>query len=115
MRESPAAPVAGLVDSFPLHCAGQVARGKPWTSNAIRCSMRHMRERAGLPAGLVAHSDRHAYALVSGTDPAMLAELLGRGDLKMILQNYGQLDQCHAHLRKAADAVKRIGWNVLIF
>ncbi len=62
---------------------------------------------------LADYSYRHTYttnALQAGTDPAVLAELLGHGDLKMIVQNYGHLYQRHDHLKQAAaDAVKRTG------
>jgi integrase len=83
-------------------------RGKPWTSNAIRCRMTRLRKKLGLPEGTVAYSYRHTAAteaLEAGTDVATVAELLGHRDIKMVAEHYGHLNQRHQHLR---DEVKRV-------
>lgn len=87
------------------------SRGEPWTSNAIRCRMRHLRRKLGLPANIVAYSFRHTFAtnaLVNGLDVATVAELLGHRDVRMIAEHYGHLDKQKEYLKKAAaGAVRR--------
>lgn len=80
------------------------SRGKPWSKNAIRCRMRRLREKLGLPAGTVAYSYRHTWttdALCAGVDVATVAELLGHGDTSMIDRHYGHLYQRRQHLQAA--------------
>lgn len=87
------------------------SRGEPWTSNAIRCRMRELRRKLGLPAGAVAYAYRHTWitgALKNGVGLAATAELAGHSDLKMISRHYGHLDKEAEHLKAAAaKAVKR--------
>ena len=91
-----------------LHPTGPLflnSRKKPWTSNAVRCRMRRMREKHGLEKGTVAYSYRHSYvtdALEHGTPIADLAELCGQVDTKMISEYYSKLGTRINHLRKAA-------------
>jgi integrase len=80
------------------------AEGKPWTTNAIRCRMRRIRSKLGLPAGTVAYSFRHSYiteAMQRGVDVATVAELTGTS-VAMIQRHYGHLGQKGEHLRQAA-------------
>lgn len=79
--------------------------GKPWTKNALRCRMRRLREKLGLPAGTVTYSYRHTFttdALEKGMTSSVLAELLGHRDTSMIDRHYGHLDQRSEFLRAAA-------------
>lgn len=79
--------------------------GKAWTVNAIRCRLRELRRKLGLPEGMVPYSYRHTFittALVNGVGMATVAELAGHSDLKMISQHYGHLDAKADHLKKAA-------------
>lgn len=93
-----------LIAAYPTGPLFRNRHGKPWTSNAIRCRMRRLREKLGLPKGTVAYSYRHSYAtdsLERGLPVADVAELLGHADLKQ-LQTYGHLDQRTQHMRRAA-------------
>ena len=81
------------------------SRGQPWTSNAVRCRMRHIRRALNLPKGTVAYAYRHTFAtdgLEKGVPIVELAELLGHVDTTQISQTYGHLDQKTEHMRKAA-------------
>jgi integrase len=80
-------------------------RGRAWSSNAIRCRMRRLREKLNLPAGVVAYAFRHTYttnAIVAGNDPLTVAELLGHKDGSMIAKHYSHLSQNKEHMKKAA-------------
>ncbi len=84
--------------------------GEPWSRNAIRCRMRRLRKKLGLPAGVVAYAYRHTWAtkaLTGGTDIATVAELLGHSSTDMVSRHYGHLDQAKEHLKKAAGNVIR--------
>lgn len=85
--------------------------GNAWTSNAIRCRMKGLREKLKLPAGTVAYSYRHTFttnAILNGTNIASVAELLGHSDLKMLARHYAHLDKSADHLKAAAaNAVRR--------
>lgn len=86
------------------------AEGKPWTSNAIRCRMKRLRKKLGLPAGVVAYCYRHSFAtnaILRGNDLATVATLLGHTDIKMVAQVYGHLDQHADHLKAAAAQAMR--------
>lgn len=79
--------------------------GKAWTSNAIRCRMKGLREKLSLPAGTVAYAYRHTFitgALENGVGLAATAELAGHADLKMLARHYAHLDKQPDHLRQAA-------------
>lgn len=84
------------------------SRHEPWTRNAIRTRMRNLRKKLNLPPGTVAYAYRHTYAtkaLLNGTDVSTVAELLGHGDIRMIQDHYGHLDQAAGHLKQAAASV----------
>jgi integrase len=81
------------------------SRGVAWTSNAIRCRMRRLREKLKLDQGVVAYAYRHTFAtrgLVNGVSIAAMSELLGHCDTKMVSMHYGHLNQHADHLRQAA-------------
>jgi len=81
------------------------ARGQPWTSNAIRCRMRRMRDKLNLQDGTVAYAYRHTFTtdgLERGVPIAEMAELLGHVDTTMVSDHYAHLRQRKEHMRKAA-------------
>jgi site-specific recombinase XerD len=81
--------------------------GQPWTSNALRCRMKRLRERAGIAPDengedIVMYTNRHSYAttaVASGVSDRRLAELMGHTDTKTT-QRYIHL--AHSDLHKAA-------------
>lgn len=80
---------------------------RPWTSNAIRCRFRRLREDlAGqIPDDLCAYLFRHSFAtdaLERGVDAITVAELLGHRDVAMLSRVYQHLGQRVDHLRAAA-------------
>src|SRR5690606_35712005 len=80
------------------------SRGKPWTSNAIRCQMRFLRDKLDLPSGVCAYAFRHTFttdALESGIDTSTVAALLGHTSTAMIDRHYGHLDQRSHHLKQS--------------
>ena len=80
-------------------------RGRPWTRDAIRLRFRNLRERLGLPKGVVAYAFRHTYitdALEKGVPIASLAELAGHRDTRMISTVYSKLSQRRKHLAEMA-------------
>jgi site-specific recombinase XerD len=89
------------------------SRGKPWTSNAIRCRMKALQEKLGLPEGTVAYAYRHTWttnAVLNGVDLATVATMMGHRDLRMLMEHYAHLEKQPEHLRQAAaKAMKRRG------
>ena len=82
--------------------------GKPWSANAVRCRMKRLRKKLGLPDGTVAYAYRHTYAttgLEKGATIADMAELLGHVDTKMISEYYGHLSQKTDRMREVASRV----------
>jgi integrase len=79
--------------------------GRAWTDSAVRCRMRRLRTKLGLPDGTVAYSYRHAFAtdaLAKGIAPQFVAELLGHQSLEMLSRFYGHVDQKTELLREMA-------------
>jgi integrase len=66
------------------------SKGKPWTTNAFRCRMENLRERAGIAPDangetIVMYTARHSYAtaaIASGVTDKRLSELMGHSDTK---------------------------------
>jgi integrase len=81
------------------------SRGKPWSTNAIRCRFRRLRAKLKMGPGVVAYSYRHTFAtegLEAGVPIATMAELLGHVDTTMVSEHYGHLHEKADHLRDAA-------------
>ncbi|WP_425618018.1 tyrosine-type recombinase/integrase [Anatilimnocola sp. NA78] len=81
------------------------SHGTAWTSNAIRCRMRALREKLKMPPETVAYAYRHTFltgALRNGVGLATAAELAGHSDLKMLAKHYAHLDKQPEHLKAAA-------------
>lgn len=87
------------------------SRGVAWTPNAIRCRMKNLKIKLGLPAKVVAYSYRHSFtttALLNGVDLATVATLLGHKDFRMIAQHYSHLERQADHLTQAvAKAIRK--------
>jgi integrase/recombinase XerC len=82
--------------------------GKPWTRNAVGHAIRRLRKRAGVGKEMVAYGLRHAFAtdgLARKVSPALVAELLGHSDLRM-MATYSHLSDHHDALREAASKVR---------
>lgn len=88
------------------------SRGKPWTSNAVRCRMRRLRKKLGLGADyrgeqIVAYTFRHTQAteaVVRGIRDRMLAELMGHTSTRTTAR-YQHLET--DHLREAFQQFSR--------
>ena len=83
--------------------------GKPFTSNGIRCRFRQLRKKLPHLKGVVSYCYRHSFAtdaLANGVTAAVVAELLGHTDLKMIETHYNHLSQKTAQLRQAAERAR---------
>lgn len=94
-----------LIAKHPTGPLFRNSRGKPFSSNAIRCRFRNLRRKFPQLEGVVAHVWRHTFttdALVNGVPIARLAELLGHSSTRMIEQTYSQLSQKVQYLRAAA-------------
>lgn len=78
------------------------ARGEPWTTNAVRCQFRRLRDRAGVVADVrgeraTAYTLRHTAAtdaVGAGVVGFTLAELMGHSDIRMT-QRYVHLRPDH--------------------
>jgi len=83
--------------------------GNEWTRNAVRCRMRRVRVKLGIP-GLVAYLYRHGFitqALERGISDAVVASLVGHADTSVIHKFYSHLTSNARLLRDAANrAVK---------
>jgi integrase len=78
-------------------------RGRPWTSNAIRCRFRKLR----VP-GLCGTILRHSFCqrlLTSGVDSLTVAVLMGHRDLTMVARVYSHLAQNAAFLQQQLQRV----------
>lgn len=99
--------VARLAITNPTGPLFRNADGKPWTRNAVRCRFRRRRATLG---PLQAYGFRHLYgtdALVRQNVPvAVVAELMGHSDLKMLSQHYGHVDERRTALRNAARSIR---------
>lgn len=92
-----------------LHPSGPIFRNskdKPWRKSSMRLRFYRLRERLGLPRGIVAYAMRHTWtteALERGVPMATVAELLGHKSLKMLQKHYNHLVEKVKHLRNAAE------------
>jgi integrase len=105
----PAAEVAfRLADLRPEGPIFLNTRGRPWTHNALGLAVRRLRKRAGLTGDMVAYAFRHGFAtdaLTRGISSALVAELMGHADLRM-LHRYAHLSDKHDALREAVAKVR---------
>jgi integrase/recombinase XerD len=84
--------------------------GKQWTKDAIVRAVRRVRERTGIDKPITAYAYRHSFAtdaLLAGASLAVVAELLGHVDTRMVGRVYGHLDQHRGHLLNAVDEIAK--------
>lgn len=107
-----AAEIAGrLAAEYPEGPIFRNARGRPWTHGALGQAVRRLRKRAGLGREVIAYALRHHYAtdaLAKQVPVALVAELMGHADLRM-MATYSHLGERHDVLRDAACKVRGEG------
>ncbi len=102
-----------LATKYPKGPLFRNGRGQPWSSNAIRCRFRYIKEQLGdkIPEGICLYTYRHTYAteaLTNGLDPITVAELMGHNDAEMLIKVYQHLGKRKEHMKAAAlQAVNR--------
>jgi site-specific recombinase XerD len=87
--------------------------GQQWKQDTVSMTMRRLRQRLGIDA-ITVYAYRHSFAtdaLLAGNSLAVVAELLGHSDTRMVGKVYGHLDQQKSHLLDAVNetAKKRLG------
>jgi integrase len=78
--------------------------GQPWSMNAVRLQISRLRKKLGLAPDLVSYLCRHGFgtrAIMSGVNPAVVAELMGHNSLDMVSKVYVHLAEQHTHLSEA--------------
>lgn len=91
-----------------IHPEGPLFRnthGSAWTKDSVARAILRARDRAKLPASVIAYAYRHTFAtqsLLNGVSLAEVAELLGHSDVRMVGQIYGHLDRHKSHMVEAA-------------
>ncbi len=88
--------------------------GNQWSKDTVGRAMRRVRARAKVNEKITVYAYRHSFAtdaLLDGVSLAVVAELLGHVDTRMVGRVYGHLDQHKGHLLDAAERVfkKRLG------
>ncbi|MEM9409748.1 MAG: tyrosine-type recombinase/integrase, partial [Planctomycetota bacterium] len=79
------------------------SQGKPWTTNA--CSNRFDRLKGKVGRTVSLYDFRHAYGtdmLMAGVDVAVVAELMGHTDTKMLMEIYQQMEKKPALMNSQA-------------
>jgi integrase len=82
------------------------SRGGQWTQNAVRLQVDRIIQRQGLAKDLCAYMVRHTFgtwSIMSGLDPATVAELMGHNDTDMIITVYCHLAEQSSHMKDAAN------------
>lgn len=93
-----------LAEAHPVGPIFRNSEGRTWTHNAVGLAVRRLRERAGLGKEVVAYALRHGFAtdaLANGVPVALVAELMGHADLRM-MGTYSHLSDRADVLREAA-------------
>jgi integrase len=83
-------------------------RGEPWKKDTTAQRVRRLRDRLGLPEGVVLYSYRHSFAtnaLASGASVPTVSALMGHADLRMVSRVYGHVDQLQSHLMEASSQI----------
>ena len=86
------------------------SNGLPWDKDEVSKRMRILREACGLDSEVVPYSYRHTFAtkaLKQGLSCAVVAELLGHTDSRMVQETYGHLDKAPQHMVEAAAKASR--------
>lgn len=82
------------------------SRGQRWTQNAIRLQVDRIAGRQRLANDVCAYMVRHTFGtwgIMSGLDPATVAELMGHSDTDMIVKVYCHLAEQSSHMQVAAN------------
>lgn len=70
-------------------------KGRPWNKGSVNCQMRRLKKKLKLPK-LCATALRHSFAYykltVDGTDPLIVAKMMGHVDGRMIATRYGHIE-----------------------
>ena len=93
-----------LVQENPTKPIFRNSKGDPWTSSALRCRFRRLRDKLDIK-GLCPYATRHSYAtrsLINGVDSTTVSLLMGHRDPTMVAKVYQHLGQHHDHLQAAA-------------
>lgn len=80
------------------------AHGRQWKKDTIVQTMDRLVERVGLPGNITVYAYRHSFAtdaLLAGQPIAVVAQLMGHSDTRMVAKVYGHLDQHRHHLLDA--------------
>lgn len=84
-------------------------RGRPWTKDAIVCSLQRISEKLGFR--VIAYGARHSWAtdalMKGGVDPISVACLMGHKDTTMVSRVYSHLAKNPEFLRSQAMKVER--------
>jgi integrase len=84
--------------------------GNQWLKDTVVQAMDRLRKRAGVNPKITVYAYRHSFAtdaLLAGNSLAVVAELLGHVDTRMVGRVYGHLDQHKSHLLDAAESIFR--------
>lgn len=99
-----------LVDVHPTGPLFRNSRGDAWKKDTVTQRMDRLRKKLDLPAGTVAYLYRHSMAtdaLMAGQSTAVVAQLLGHTDTRMVSKVYGHLDKHSQFLVDAANATAK--------
>lgn len=94
-------------EEFPSGPIFRNTRGEPWSKNSIKCAFQRLRKKLGwkqLNLTMLRHSWCHQ-RLISGTDPVLVATLMGHSDLSMITKRYGHLSEGVEYLKQAVSEI----------
>lgn len=103
-----------LVEARPTGPLFLNSKGRPWKKDTVGQAMDRLVERAKLPDNITVYAYRHSFAtdaLLAGQPIAVVAQLMGHSDARMVAKVYGHLDQHRQHLIDAVVHMskKRLG------
>ena len=96
-----------LIERHPKGALFRNHRGDPWKKDTVTQRMDRLRTKLDLPSDMVAYLYRHSMAtnaLLAGQSTAVVAQLLGHTDTRMVSKVYGHLDRHSQFLVEAAKA-----------
>ena len=99
-----------LVKMHPTGALFRNSRGVAWKKDTVTQRFERLRTKLGLPDGTVAYLYRHSMAtdaLRAGQSTAVVAQLLGHTDTRMVSKVYGHLDKHSQFLVDAANATAK--------
>jgi integrase len=84
-------------------------KGNAWTKDAINCAIRRLRRKTGIGYDFTAYVLRHGWAtdaLAAGEPVALVAEMLGHSDTRMLTSVYSHLIERTELFTEAANRVR---------